>query len=147
MPIDDYLSAGPLIIQRLRTRVPDLIDIVPARTEADLMTTTLRLPAAGVVYMGDIPGDTSVRGASQAVDQKWMVVLVLSSAVQGDGAAALMAQAGPLMLRALSALSGYSLSDHHRPLQRIPGPRHGYQSSRAFFPLQFKCQVFTLAAP
>lgn len=142
--LSDHLAAGPLFIARIRETVSDLADVLPARDLAGLTESTLRSPTVFVIYDGDVLADSAGRGQAQMVRQRWLVVLALRHARQGDGGAALGAEAGPLLTALLAALSGWTPSTDHRPLVRVAAPRPGYSPAFAYYPLAFETAFHTL---
>jgi len=140
----DYLAAGPLIIARIADAVPGIVSVLPARDLASLTESTLQSPTVFVVYDGDRLADTAGRGQAQAVQQRWLVVLAIRNAKQGDGGAGMAAEAGPLLVGLLKALQGWQPnSTDYRPLVRVAAPRPGYSPAFAYYPLAFESQIVT----
>ncbi len=140
----DYLSLSPLIIARIGAAVSGIAAVLPARDLAALNELALQSPSVFVVYDGDALAESGGRGQAQVVRQRWIVVLAVRNATQGDGGAAQTAQAGPLLSDLISALQGWQPgSPDFRPLTRVSAPRPGYSPAFAYYPLAFECQIFT----
>lgn len=143
--LSDYLSAGPLLIDRIRSAVPGIVAVLPARDLSALNETSLQSPTVFVVYDGDRLSDATGRGQAQTVQQRWLVVLAVRNARQADGGAGLAAGAGPLLSGLLKALQGWQPnSPDFRPLIRVASPHPGYSPAFAYYPLAFESQIFTL---
>ena len=142
----DYLAAGPLIVARLKDRVEDLRLVLPATELSAMKETGLPTPSVFVIYDGDRLGDAALRGAVRVVHQRWLVVLAVRNATQGDGGQAMQDTAGPLISALLGALQGVLLSPDHRPLMRVSAPKPGYSAAFAYYPLAFETAIQSSAA-
>ena len=157
--LPDYLAAGPLLIERIRAALPALRAVLPAGglarifaealpySPADLAgigEAAIQSPSVFVLYDGDRLGDSAGRGQAGIVHQRWMIVLAVRNARQGDGGAALLVDAGPLLAALLAALMGFQLSADHRPLVRVAAPAPGYSPALAYYPLAFETAISTL---
>lgn len=141
----DYLSAGALIIARLKDRVPGLRQVLPATALSTLTETGAQSPAAFVLYDGDRLGDSAMAGRQRVIHQRWLVVLAVRNATQGDGGKAMQDVAGPLISEILGVLQGHALSADHRPLMRVAAPRPGYSPAFAYYPLAFETAIQSAA--
>lgn len=139
----DYLSAGPLIIARIKAKT-GIEDVRPARELAGIAESAIRSPSVFVVYGGDTLGANGGRGQAQVVRQRWVVVLAVRNATQGDGGEATATEAGPLITELLESLQGWEPSTNHGPLERKQAQQPGYSPAFAYYPLAFDCQLFTI---
>jgi hypothetical protein len=142
----DYLAAGPAIIARIGARVPALASVRQATGRAAVDESVLAAPAALVIYDGDRLGDEAGQGQAQIVHQRWLVVLAVRHAAQGDGGAASAALAGPLLSALLAALQGWAPTPAHRSLIRTDAPRPGHSPGFVYYPLAFESAVSTLGS-
>ncbi len=142
--LPDYLAAGPLLIERIRAALPALRAVLPAGDLAGIGEAAIQSPSVFVLFDGDRLGDSAGRGQAGIVHQRWMIVLAVRNARQGDGGAALLADAGPLLAALLAALMGFQLSADHRPLVRVSAPAPGYSPALAYYPLAFETAISTL---
>lgn len=146
---DNWLAAEPLLVERLRTQVPDLRAVYQAEDlaalDAQKDVRAAATPAAHVFYLGDqvLVGDDSSRnqGAAQVVDQIYGVALVVRNAT---GAGGLRADAGRLLPQLIRAIAGWDcgvagLRPFRRAAVRTP-PR--YYADKAIFPLFFAARAF-----
>ncbi len=142
----DYLAAAPLIIIRLKAKVPGFIEVDSRLDQTELEALTLRAPAAYVLYDGDQPGDSGEFG-DQVILQRYLVLIVVRNirqAVTGEG---IRSEAGPLLAATLAALSGWQPGPGFGRLQRIPGPRPDYSIGYAFYPLLYTIPVVAASDP
>lgn len=142
--MDNYLSAEPLILARLREKVPELVGVFSAADLDGVLESKQCHPAAHVLFDGDrvLEGHgRSSDGVCQLVDQSWYVVLVAKNArTQLTGEAA-RHDIGPLIMKVLRALQGWSPSPAHGPLRRVSGARPGFKGGFVYFPLCFLTKV------
>lgn len=145
--MDDYLAAGPAILERLREEMPALAAVREAADLAGVTERTLGSPEAHVIYRGDsIPAGDPRRGGEgerQVVVQSWMVVLAVRNARGAATGEGVRADAGPLISRALVALAGWSPGVGFRPLVRVQAPAPAYSPAFGYFPLQFQTRIVT----
>lgn len=141
----DYLAAGPLLVARVKDQVAGLRHVLPATELSAMKETGLPSPSAFVIYDGDRLGDSALRGQSRVVYQRWLVVLAVRNATQGDGGQAIQDEAGPLLSSILGALQGHILSPDHRPLIRVQAPKPGYSAAFAYYPLAFETGIQSAA--
>ncbi len=142
----DWLAAGPAIAQRLREEVPELrlvalIDELSATTMDERVQG--QTPAVAVAHDRDIYGQGSRTGMSQDGAQRWLVVLAVRNAAIGGNNRALASEAGPLIPKIRNALAGWSPLDGCRPLRVATGPRTGYSTAFAYYPLAFELDFVT----
>lgn len=142
--VDDWLAAGPLMVDRLRAEVPALRGVGSINDLGDLEARVgQQAPAAFVVYDGDRVAPAVGSGASEAGAQKWIVVLALRSARAGGDGSGLAAEAGRLLPQIRNALVGWAPFENGRPLRRVTAPRPGYGTAFAYFPLAFELDFVT----
>jgi len=142
----DYLMAGRAIIERLKTSVLELRQVLSLEEIAQLDENAIASPTAYVVYDGDevLEADGRARqGASQLVRQRWMVVLAVANARQARSGDAKHAEAGPLLSLLIAALAGWLTPPFRRPLFRVSAPRVQYGQNVALYPLMFAGELNT----
>lgn len=140
----DYLFAGPLILERLRSQVAGVPwGDADAAAAADPKAAQ---PLAGfVLWDGELlaaNADGQARGgASQIVDHVWTVLLRVRNAAQGrSGDGLLDHQAGPLLYAVHQALAGWSPEGALHPLRRAQArpPAYGTNSKLFFVSFQLR---------
>ena len=141
----DWLHVGAQMVERLRASVPELRQVRMAVSIAELGEITPAAPAAWVVWDGDQIADDARSGASQSVDQRWLVVLIVRSAKEADAGGGVVTEAGPLMSEVLSALMGWTPMGG-MALRRTTAPTPGYQAGYGYYPLAFTCRIVASGA-
>jgi hypothetical protein len=142
--MDDYLSAEPAIIARLKDQVPEMRGHFSASDLEGVVEAQQVTPAVHVLYYGDrvVSGSgTSSTGEMQCVDQLWYVVLAVRNARTPNTNEAVRADAGPLVSKVLKALQGWKPSALHGPLKRINGADPGFKAGFAYFPYLFQTRL------
>lgn len=146
--MENYLSAEPLLIARLREKVSDVKGVLSAADLAGVAESAQQTPALHVVFGGYRPTRSvdGSRGAIQETEQTWWVVAAvknLRSPQTGENA---REQAGPILSAVLAALQGWQPTAKHTPLELAAGPRPGFSKGYGYFPLAFVTRVVTRGA-
>lgn len=155
--LTDFFQAGPAIQARLRDlsqaiglkTVDDLAPLADALEGAKPGEIAQRLsalypqaPAVAVGYDGDVilmDGD----GGGQVLAQRWLVVLVVRNVADTRAGAALMREAGPILLALAAALGGWRPDVQYLgDLRRVAGPRPSFGPGIGLFPLAFAVPVY-----
>lgn len=139
----DWLAPGALIVERLRAEVPALRLVAAIDELNDLDARAKQTPAAFVAYDGDRLAEATPSGCSEAGAQRWLVVLAVRNARAGGDNAGLPQHAGPLLPQIANALRGWAPGDAGRGLRRASGPRPGYSTAFAYYPLAFELPFVT----
>lgn len=136
----DYLFIAPLLQQRLLDRVPDIpVDV--CETAEQVLAADRREQVLIVMYAGD-RFDTGEAGrarggASQVVQQRWLVMLALNHV--GKPADARHAKAGPLLSRIHAAVAGWEPAGAQRAFRRANSPLSPtLTKAKAVYPLGFE---------
>lgn len=131
----NYLFVGPELVTALASvGLPvELIETAEQLTERDQRAAVL-----GVMWAGDSVADAAVKGRSQLIHQRWLVLLMINNT--GVAAAARSAKAGPLLSQVHQALAGLEVPGAGgRTLQRAPANLSPQlTATRALFPLGFQ---------
>lgn len=147
---DDYLAAGPAIIERLTALATDAEAVYSTGDVATIALEDMLTPCLYVLYAGDaIQGGDSSRagsGATQMVAQHWLVVVTVKFELSGEQAAASMAQAGQLIGQVIEALSGWKPGESYRPMRSAGVGEPNLLPGYAEFPMLFETQLITRAA-
>jgi len=117
---------------RLAAALEEIGDITPAS------------PAIWVAWDGDriVDGAGAGQGAAQAIDQHWVVALLVRSAKDAASGAGVSTAAGPLLSRVLLALMGWQ-PEGARALRRIQAPRPSYIAGTGVYPLAFAARLIS----
>lgn len=118
----DYLAPEEALIERLKTHIPDLVDVRGEGSFTTLKETPLESPSALVVYGGDRLTPSDSDDDSALVHQAWLVVLAVRAPGDRTGVEARHI-AGPLIPRILSTVQGFEPGERFTKLRRINGPR------------------------
>lgn len=142
--MENHLSLEPLMIARLRERVPAALDVLAAADMAAVEEKKMRFPALHVYYMGDKLDDRAGDGQFAEVEQTWGVVVAVRHL---SGALAQRNAAGDLISAVLSALQGWLPGEDYSRMTRINAPAPLYRTGGyVFVPLYFTCRVLTMGA-
>jgi hypothetical protein len=143
--VDNYLSAEPLIIARLKAVVTELGGNVFSAADLDGVNANSQItPAAHVLYYGDRVAQGNGRsstGECQCTDQVWYVVLAVRNAASQETGEDARLEAGILLKKIMKALQGWQPSPEHGYLIRGNGPAPGFKAGFAYFPILFTTRV------
>jgi hypothetical protein len=141
--LEDYLAVGDAMIERIRDQVGALAFVGAASDLATVQESQQTTPAAFVVYQGDRIADDAGEGERTAVDQQWLVWLMVRNARQARTGDGVRQEAGPVLSSLIAALSGWKPLDGLRAFKRVNAPRPLYSKAAGYFPLMFTTRVFT----
>jgi len=149
MPAEDWLHVGAQMVERIGMELED--DIRQVRLAAALEEINDAAPAAPavwVVWAGDriVEGAGPGQGAAQAIDQQWIVALLVRSARDAASGSGVIHAAGPLLARILAALMGWQ-PQGCRALRRIEAPRPSYVAGAGVYPLAFAARLIPVNQP
>jgi hypothetical protein len=138
---EDYLYLQPLIAQRLREQMPDLV-AYGVQSMDQILATELRQPIAFVLWDGERFKDTSRAGGSTISSQRWAVMVAVANANQDAQDAPLHNEAGPLLAKAHAALAGWTPeSIAGRSFKRVNGRSPIYSPNAGIYPLTFEIDI------
>lgn len=139
------LSAEPLIIARLLDTVNGVKSVQSAGELAGIPEAKQTAPALHVLYGGYQVLDADST-AGVLIRETWLVVAVVSNAIQGRGAgqaeAALKTKAGGLLAQTIVALHGWRPSPAHAALVMVNGPKPKWSAGFAYVPIAFTTDIF-----
>ena len=128
-----FLSLGDAIIERLRERLPEGVDVEPSPDIDAAAEVSGSRPTIRVIYDGYQTGT----GPMIEIQQTWLVVLVLRNTAQVGTGSAAFDEGGRLATQVIRALHRWRPAGHM--LLSLTGSRFtpGYQGGRLFLPLAF----------
>ena len=138
----DYLFLEPLLIERITAQVDGLQLVAGVPDLQTVAENQNYSPAVYVIYLGDeiATGPAGQGGAKkiQTVTQNWAVVLAVYSAdANGDGSEA-RRDAGPLLGKLISAVTGWKPSIDVNPFGRSARQSPvAYNAGYFYYPLVF----------
>jgi len=136
--MDDYFAAEQPIIDRIRARVPELKEVLPAVDTFAVLERGQVTPAAFVLYSGDQVNDDREDGAAQVVVQRWTVVLATRNLADLHGGSDHRNQAGPWMATIAQGLIGWRPANGFGQLRKTStAVQPYYQKGYAYFPQTF----------
>ena len=140
----NYLAIGEQIVERLKSQVPELLEVYTPAEVGDAEQSTQVTPCAHVVYGGDQIAATAGGGKANIIPQKWFVILAVNhaSAQLGD-TSAIRREAGEIIPKILAALNGFKPASSMRPLTRVDASAPVYESTFAYYPFAFEGQLIT----
>lgn len=136
--LENWLALEPLLIERIKSVVDVGVRVAGVQDIAEVNEETLGDQAVLVVYDGDHPGGSAGAGDASIDFQRWLVVITVRHAAQGDGGAGKRSRAGKLISKVKRALSGWDPSADFGELTKIPAPRPGYSAAFGYFPLAYE---------
>jgi len=145
----DWLHVGAQIVGRIEMEMGgDIRQVRLAAAIEEIGDITPASPAVWVIWDGDriVDGAGAGQGAAQAVDQHWIVALLVRSARDAASGAGVTNAAGPLLSRILSALMGWQ-PQGSRALRRIEAPRPSYVTGTGIYPLAFAARIIPVNQP
>ena len=147
--MESLFAVEPLIIARLKERVPGLRSVDGALDVMDAISGSRPPPAAAVIWDGEsVPrGDTHQVGGEQIVEQRWLVVLGIRNVRAAATGGGLRDEAGPLLLQINATLQGWRPGLGFGRLSKAGAPPPHYQDGYAFFGLRYAVRIVMRAAP
>jgi hypothetical protein len=138
-----FLSIGPAIVERLKSRCPAAAgNVFSTRDLGDVEESKQVTPALHVVLHGYHPEET--RAGTARWREDWLIIAVVRHSARSERAAALTAEGAELARQAFYALSGWLPPGLTVPLAVSEGPRPGFSETHAYFPLAFAATTHTL---
>ncbi|MCP4695795.1 MAG: hypothetical protein GY862_02940 [Gammaproteobacteria bacterium] len=130
-----------LIVERLKTEVPGFADVFPSEGVADAIKSTLRTPAAHVIYMGYQPVQNVDQGKKQEIETYWLIVVAVRNVRTRKTGEAGRKEADPLISAVFDALLGHCLDPMLTPLKLEPAPHADFSAEFGYFPLKFSTRI------
>jgi len=144
--IQDYFAVEPILVEKIKTAMPDLVDVNTPFTIEAMLEASNNAPSVSVIYFDDRIGDSASNGSSATVFQQWLVVLCIRDAgAQLQNTNSLRKEADPFIRNLLDTLQGFNPQvAGYRMFKRANSPvRIGSSPGFAYFPLMFEIQIFT----
>jgi hypothetical protein len=138
--MSNLLFAEPLIIAQLQNYAPvtALVSAVDSMTDFDSVLQRAQLQSALFVgYAGEKITATYEDGKTQMVQQRWGVVVLVSTAKDLLGGKTVREKAGAIMAEVGNCLAGTILQDGVSALEQIDSPAPVYKAGKAFFFMMF----------
>lgn len=146
---EDWLSIGAQIVERLQGELSgELRQVRLAAAIEEIGDASPASPAVWVAWGGDRIADGAGpgQGAAQAIDQQWIVALLVRSAKDAASGGGVADKAGPLLARILAALMGWQ-PQGCRALRRVEAPRPTYLAGTGVYPLAFAARLTHVNTP
>lgn len=140
--IDNLLGLEPILIERLRTQLADIIaraNILSATDLAGVTQQTQLSPAVHVIYNGHRVTEARSDGKTAHLTQTWLVIVAARNMRDLKTGDAARVDAGLIANRVLHALMGFK-ADLYLPLRLVDGPGAGYEAGWQYLPLAFSTQ-------
>lgn len=132
----DALEAWQPICDRIKAQVPGLRAVLPAWDLAAVTERTQVVPAVHVVYDGEDPIEQSGRRVLE--EQRFLVVIVVRNVRDCLGGSGAAEDAKVLRAKVLEALTGFSPTPNHKPMQRAKArATPHYTPGFAYLPIAF----------
>lgn len=132
----NVLFAEPLLIAELQNFAPltALVKSVDGMTDFDsVMQRSQSLPALFVSYAGEKITQTFEDGKTQLVQQRWGVVVAVTTAKDIHAGGSVREQAGQIMTEVGNALAGTVLKAGVSALEQLDSPAPVYKTGKAYF--------------
>ena len=145
--IDNYLKAWDAIIERVRSEMPELADVLSAPDIAVIREDQQRTPNVQVLYDGDIvdggEGGSAGRGAAQVVLQRFVLWVVVKNVRRAERMKDAFDEVGPLVSKVIAALAGWAPAAEFRPMRRTNALKPAYSPGFVYVPIAFQTQLIT----
>ena len=140
--MNDFLSAEPLIIQRLKDKagIANVFSTVDLQGVSEKSQLT---PAVHVVYGGYIPVAKAGNPDVMRIEQSWMLIVTVRNVSATNEATAVNQEAGPHILNVIQALQGYRLSPDHSQLELKKPPAPLIRAGLGYYPILFTTKINT----
>lgn len=141
--IDTFLTLDPLIVTRLKTRLPD-VQVLDAADLDDVTEDSQPAPAIHVIYNGFSVMQTQAHGKAAIFRMSWLVVACVKHAGSGTKAAReAKARAATIVAQANDALMGFRPDTRPGTPGLVPAtpPRPMRRGVFYYFPLLFTADV------
>lgn len=143
----DWLSVGGQIVTRLTSDLgPSVRQVRMAAALEEISDHAPASPAVWVAWGGDRIVETGGHGVAQAIDQQWIVALLVRAARDAASGGGVADAAGPLLAAILSSLMGWQ-PDGSRGLRRAESPRPSYVAGTGVYPLAFAARIIPVNQP
>lgn len=139
----NYLAAEPVLVERLKERLPATVQVLSAADLDGVKDTTQFVPAVHVLYGGHRLGKSPYVGCEQRL-QTWACVLVVRNR---RGVAEQRLEAGDLLARIEEALLGYKPSAEHTPLIGQDAPKPAYAPGVIYYTLVYQTTILIKGRP
>lgn len=141
--VQDFMLAEPLIVERLKERVPSLASVESFGELGDRPEQQQRTPSALVGLENFTVDEVRGNGERARYQQTWNVILVVRNARAQRSPEIAREEAGPLVAEVLRTLQGVKLDDALTPLIPASSPFAPTYSAGGLFyaPLAFTTQV------
>lgn len=141
--IQDFMLAEPLIVDRLKQRVPELAAVESFGELGDRPEKQQRTPAALVGLENFTVDEQRGQGERVRYQQTWNVIVVVRHARAQRSPEIAREEAGPLVAQVLANLQGAKLDEALTPLIPASSPFAPTYSGGGLFyaPLAFTTQV------
>lgn len=138
--MENYLSAGPLIIDKLKAEIPDLANFIFNTADLEGVSGAKQhAPALHVLYFGDRVLES--RGPACTVEQLWYVVVVTRNVKTQITAEDARMEAGVLAKKVMLALLGWEPTNEHGAMKRTNGVSPAFGAGFAYVPLLFTTKL------
>ena len=144
--IQDYFAVEPVLVDRIQTDMPELVEVNTPFTIEAMLEGSNNAPSVSVIYFDDRVSESVGNGSSATIFQQWLVVLCIRDAgAQLQNTNSLRKEADPFIRKLLDALQGFNPQiAGYRMFKRANSPvRIGSSPGFAYFPFMFEIQVFT----
>lgn len=139
----DALRAGPVLVERLRSEVPELADVqlIEALNIDQVLAGDVRTPLGYVFFDGEEPVSEARDSRSVLAEQTWRVVLAVRNHQQDHE---LGQEPGVLLTRMKRALRGYKAPPElglRSAFVRTSSPKPSYLKNINLYPLAYTVQL------
>ena len=146
MPTTSLTALEPLIVERLRSRLPqsgpDRVQVLTAADLANLTEASVPSPSVHVVLQR--PGTVAESrgdGRVARLAQTWLAVVAVRNLRDGKSGSAARADAGVLAATVATALMGWQPEGAAAPLQLVTPPDAGYSAGYMYLPVAVSASV------
>jgi hypothetical protein len=140
LPDGNYLFAEPLIVARLREKMPD-VHVAGIGESDELSLTKHRFPGIYVLFAGDEVTGAAGRGAASQAVQHWIVTAAAKSTDSLASGTKVREILGRLFCQALEALQGFEVAPGMTLVRTTCSVPVMYESGHAFLAAEYLLTV------
>lgn len=140
----NFLALEPLLLERLRAQLADVVPTVQLLAASDLAhvtEATQPTPAVHLIYDGYSVTESRQDGSAVRIDQTWLTTVAVRNLKDMRSGSAARAEAGLIARRVTQALMGYRPEPGAKPLRLVNGPAAGFSNGFQYLPLAFAAEL------
>lgn len=135
------LHLEPLIVARLRERLPGHVHVLSAADLAGVAEGSQPTPAVHVVYQGYRVIESRPDGRAARLQQTWLAVVAVRNVRDAAAGSAARGDAGQIAESVIAAMMGWKPDAINKPLTLTSAPAAGFRAGHLYLPLAFVAET------